>query len=278
MASAVHTPLLYRRITGETGLPRRSRAGDFVQELSGPGANKAAARRPRWRWDLRRPALSEEPSREPARRTIRQPFPHIRRLADHPNRTITAEHHQHVELPYRAWPYSSRTRPPYSNTRRTLRLSPRLDTVIDLSAPQLSLGFVPPALCRCPAQGPNRSCPGCLTGLPGRSRKGVPCASRGPPSSKAQAQSGTRPAGGAAACCAPGEQQLENNRPEQQPPAQRTGGATADRFYFDDATHPRPRAAWCMNRHQLDIGATAGFVPRAPRPTVKRASPITRRR
>jgi hypothetical protein len=68
-----------------------------------------------------------------------------------------------------------------------------------------------------PRQGPETAHPWAgPTGLPGGSRKGVPCVSRGPPSSKAQAQSGKPPAGAAAACCSPGEQQLENNRSEQQ--------------------------------------------------------------
>jgi hypothetical protein len=52
--------------------------------------------------------------------------------------------------------------------------------------------------------------------LPGTSRKGVPCVSRGPPSSKAPAQNEKPPAGGAAACCSPGEQHLQDNRSEQQ--------------------------------------------------------------
>jgi hypothetical protein len=73
----------------------------------------------------------------------------------------------------------------------------------------------------------NRPRLGCPTGLPGGSRKGVPCVSRGPPCSKAQAQNGKPPAGGAAACCSPGEQQLENNRSEQEvpvlPPVARVG-------------------------------------------------------
>ena len=93
----------------------------------------------------------------------------------------------------------------------TCALSPQLAT------PHASRSRTATALsAAAPPRVRNRPRLGCPTGLPGGSRKGVPCVSRGPPSSKAQAQNEKPPAGGAAACCSPGEQQLENNRSEQQ--------------------------------------------------------------
>jgi hypothetical protein len=196
-----------------------------VPKLAPRDRGPSCAGRPAASWSaLRDPPLCPRRRGEPARASPghgdeTRPLHHATgtpsTLARHtrpPTSTTTAEHHRREDAFLRLAFRSRRRHRHYCLSRhaRPGQTSPH-PTVRDTEATPL------PRTLPLPRQGPrNRHAWAGPTGLPGGSRKGVPCVSRGPPSSKAQAWSGKPPAGGAAACCSPGEQQPENNRSEQQ--------------------------------------------------------------